>query len=406
MITTPYFEAFTNQVDYLNRVREFAADTDQFKLIFDYRQRAIIKGLLSMTNFPDHQHLNRPLFKDQEITFQSNTIGFYNSIKPTQASLDNQTNGKYYCVNVRNSCDDKGFLAPREYAKRLTDHLEDYFGKSGYPEYVFLLDSAYTPALEGIYQRAGWSSIWVASIVRKDALTTGTTILTRKSLSPQMLQSLVILPNPQGLSYYHSFDGRGEFDNIALHTLVGIDAYNGQLICGWHQSAAETVSNRNVITSQQLQILNKNRQAVDLIMTDCNKYGVDTVSYNKAFLGLMKVVRNPALHWIPYFVESIKGKNPHHKELSDASIRLSKDYPQYKYAIPNHGEGPATTFLGDQDSIFERVFAALIKNTLDIAVVNTRTKWYCHTVFPSTFPTNRKIAFTDHFGLLVQSCNP
>lgn len=404
MITTPFFDALTNKVEYLNRVREFASDSEQFKVNFDYHQRAVIKGLLGMTSFPNKQDLNRPLFNDGLITFKSNTIGYYKSITPTALSLEKVTNGKYYCINVRNSCDDKGFLAAREYAKRLTDHLEDYYGQSGYPEYVFLLDSAYTEALKGIYERAGWSSIFTASIVRKGALTTGTTILTRRSLTDKMLNSLVIMPNPQGLTYYHSFDGRGEFNNIALHSLVGIDAHNGQLICGWHQSAAETRANRDLVTCEQLKLLNERGLVVDLILTDCNKYGVDTVSYNKRFLSVMRVVRNPILYWVPYFLQSLRGNNPHHQELIEANQLLLEHHPQYKFNIPKFREGLATTFLGDQDSILERAFAKLISNTLDVAVVNCRTRWYCHTVFPSTFPANRKIAFTDHYGLLVQSC--
>ncbi len=383
---------------------EFCASVDEFilnskrKLHHLYIQPRLLRGLFALAKFRNNPKALKVKALKQRLYVPGGQIGYYESVK----SDGQYNNDKFYMINMRNHntdiCDSREYITN----EALIEHLKENFSKAGYPEYIFLVDSAFNKRLGNMYLEAGYSYAFVACTVKKDQLPCGITILTRKSWTPSLLASLTVLPYSLGYVNVQMFDKGGKFDYISLYSALSIIDSQGEYVGAFHQPAVEQIKDRTNENLHQIKAMSDASKPIKVMMMDSNKYGVNTKEYSeiqKAFKALM--LNHVVYYFLPAIVNKLRGVSVNADEIQSSKSEIEEIYPDYTLINPiNNSDNYAKTFHGYTGSTAEKVFANIINYCLDLAIVYRSHKWFIRHIFPRSlkYPD----FFTDHSGILVE----
>jgi hypothetical protein len=371
-----------------SQTRRYIQQVQKWNRAVNLTDLSIYKGnnqilVFNLLRIADATSWNTKARKNGIIQINGLEMGYYTSVNQTERNI---MTGTYYSLNVRNNDDKENNVG------ELISHLWDQF-EDNWPEYMLMIDSAYTKQMEQMYLDAGFSTLFIAHIVRKEGPVTGTMILTRKPWDDRVLSNLWYMPNATGLTNYTHF---GQPSTIALHAMVGILNSVDKYVIAWHQPASELRKFRMRTILDAMEVLGPR---LEIILMDSNKYGVDSAPHPYWMSKIAEWMKNPVIFWIPFFFWQILGVNLHRQELGQAAAELNNQFTDYQFIYPRIKGRMVTTFIGGDESILERIFAYLIGNCLDIAIVD-ENNWLCRAIYPSIYKGEKK-RFTDHLGLLL-----
>jgi hypothetical protein len=394
----------TTQEYNTNKHSEFCSSVDQHiisnrhVLSRKYVQGRYIRGLFALAKTRLKPKTVRVKAHRRDIVAAGGVIGKYDSVK-----IEGKFNqDKYYMINLRNHSTDIKFNNEYNVQESLIAHLDEYFSKAGYPEFIFLVDSAFSHGLGNQYLNAGYSYAFIANIVKSDDLPCGVTILTRKVLTPEIINSITLVPYSNGYVNNSLFRGDKIFEEISLYSAAFIQDSQGEYVGAFHQPAVEERHLRTAENIVQIDLMNKASKPIKVLMMDSNKYGVNTKDYrtrSRFFKSLM--LNHPIYDFIPALLDKSRGVSVNTEEIEDAKNSIKSSFSNYSIIHPIHHSDPyAKTFHGQHKSIAEKVFANIIKYCLDIAIVDNTRKWFIHHNFPRS--SKFQNFFTDHSGILVE----
>ncbi|MGL4758149.1 MAG: hypothetical protein ACRCXZ_02350, partial [Patescibacteria group bacterium] len=361
-----------------------------------YFEGRFAKGLFYLAN---KAGISKPRCFRNNIYLPGGLVGRYGSLKHSSTFVED----KFYMINMRAFSQDLKEYHERTIQKDLFEHLDEHFGRSGFPEYVFLVDSTFNNVLANQYLTNGYSYVFVANSVNKFRYPTGTTILTKKALDTDLLSSLRILPYSKSYVNYQNFEsGHDNFQDICLYSALFIQDQTGEYIGGYHQPAASRIEDRTIENLYQIQEFSIKGLKLKALMMDSNKYGVDTLDYSTWYkVKKFFTLRHPSTDFLPAMLNSVLGKSLNHKEIDDCKARIEANFEKYSLAIPQNHGSKAKTFHGLQKSPLEKNFANLVKYCLDLAIINcSNYKWFIREIKPDY--SKRKDYLTDHSGILLE----
>jgi hypothetical protein len=416
--------AFNHQVEeYLNSCKNVWSKK--------YVNGELLNGLLHLASYKLN-HVALPLqaksLKNLQAVLTSNTdlitvnnhlIGYYKSIKKTQQNQPvTYSPNKLYSINMKNNSDEKGIHHALNIARELLEHLKWLFEPNYYnqeihgrlnsqspnvkmPEYIFLLDSVYTSSIQTIYFEAGFSSVFIADAVKSNQLPTGTTILTRKVVDDNFISSIKIVPYSFGFTNYQDFDPK-QHSNIVLHSAVFVPNINCNYVGAFHQPAADTQRQKAYENICQIKAMEAEGCHVDALLMDSNKYGVDSLSYQKSFRVFKKILFNhPVAYFLPAVIKGLRKEVVNGEEIHNSAVELYKELPNYRIFLPLDKDGfnLAKTYHGEYSNLPHKTFANIAHYCLDMAICDNNKNWGIEAIYPQN--PNSKNPFTDHSGILV-----
>jgi hypothetical protein len=387
-----------------NKHSEFCSEVDQYiianrsKLSRKYVQGRFIRGLFSLAKSRLKPTTYKVKAHHRDLVISGGVIGKFDTVtKPTEYTPE-----KFYMINMRNHSTDIRLDNEYQVQDALLAHLDEYYSKSGYPEYIFLVDSAFSYGLGNRYLNAGYSYAFIANICKQDDLPCGVTILTRKVLTPEIIGSITLVPYSHGYVNNSLFQGGNPYGEISMYSAAFIQDSQGEYVGAFHQPAVEEKYLRTAENISQLERMEQAGKPVKVLMMDSNKYGVTTKDYRSTTRFFKKMMlSHPVYDFIPALLQKGRGISVNSSEIADANYSIQSIYPNYSIINPiHHGEQYAKTFHGQHNSTLQKVFANIMKYCLDIAVVKNTHKWFISHNFPrsSKFPN----FFTDHSGILVE----
>jgi hypothetical protein len=334
-----------------------------------------------------------------QLTVESHVCGYYKSL--LTESVDNIIYGKYFSINMRNNSDDLGSEACNNSVTNLLGHLDFLFKDYGYPEFIFLIDSVYHPRLLNEYLQKGYSSLFIASSVKKNLYSCGITILSKKVFDTTFLENIKIVPYSYGFTNTTSFKNK-RINHVANHFALFVKNSFHNFVGAFHQPAYEIKEIRAFENILQISRMNNQNLKVEALLMDSNKYGIDNFSFNKNVNFARKLTGDhPAFFFTPSIVKKkFQNINLNFQELNEFSKFLNINFSNYRVLAPMQSGLLKKTFHGLQDSYAQKVFSDMMELCLDIAICNT--DYFDWTIFDIP-PVWNEEYYTDHSGILLIS---